>query len=83
MEKEIKIQANSVLEARPLAELVGIANKFASRIMIRMDGKTVNAKSIMGVMGLGMDIGKEIVVEAVGVDEEEAIKTIEEFLTKQ
>lgn len=82
MKKEIKIQADSVLEARPLAELVGLANTFASKIMIEMDEKTVNAKSIMGVMGLGMDIGKLVTVEAVGADEDEAMKCIEEFLTK-
>ncbi len=72
-----------MLEARKLAELVGVANKFASRIMIQMDGKTVNAKSIMGVMGLGMDVGKQIEAEAIGADEEEALNTIEEFLTEQ
>ncbi len=82
MKKEIKIQADSVLEARPLAELVGLANTFASKIMIEMDEKTVNAKSIMGVMGLGMDIGKLVTVEAIGADEDEAMKCIEEFLTK-
>ena len=83
MRKLIRIQATSVLEARKLAELVGVANKFASRIMIQMDGKTVNAKSIMGVMGLGMDVGKQIEAEAIGAAEEEALNTIEEFLTEQ
>lgn len=82
MKKEITVQVTSVLEARALAELVAKANLFSSKIMLHMDERSVNAKSIMGIMGLGMDMGRKIVIDAEGEDEAEAIKALEEFLTK-
>ena len=47
-----------------------------------MDQRCINVKSIMGVMGLGLDVGKLAVVEANGEDEADAIVAIEQFLTK-
>ena len=82
MSKEIVINTTSIYEARALAELVGIANAYASSIIIVMENRRINAKSIMGVMGIGLDQGKSIVVEADGKDEEEAIAALEAFLTK-
>lgn len=81
MEKQVIVRTPSVLEPRPLAEFVGIANGFQSKTIIQMDGKHINAKSIMGVLGLGMDIGKEIVISADGEDAEEAIAALAAFLT--
>ena len=82
MRKEMIVKTTSVYEARSLAELVGLAGSFSSRIMLVMENRTINAKSIMGVMGLGLDVDKTITIEAEGNDEAEAIRTIEEFLTK-
>ena len=80
MTKTINVQATKVFEARPLAELVAKANEFSSKIMISMDNKTVNAKSIMGVMGLGIEVGKDLLIEAEGNDAEEAIEAMAKFL---
>lgn len=82
MKKEITVKTSSVYDARALAELVGVANEFSSRIIINMENRCVNVKSIMGVMGLGLDVDKVITVEAEGEDEEAAIAAIVEFLTK-
>ena len=82
MKKEITVKTSSVYEARSLAELVGLANSFSSRIMLVMDNRHINAKSIMGVMGLGLDVGKVITIEAEGNDEADAVCAIEGFLTK-
>lgn len=82
MRKEITVKTTLVYEARPLAEMVGIANNFSSKIMLVMDNRQINAKSIMGVMGLGLDVGKTIIIEAEGNDEAEAIKALEEFLCR-
>lgn len=82
MKKEITVKTSSVYDARALAELVGVANEFSSRIIINMENRCVNVKSIMGVMGLGLDVDKVITVEAEGEDEEEAVTAVEEFLTK-
>ena len=76
------MNSNLVFEARPLAELVALAGNYSGKITITMDDKTINAKSIMGVMGLGLAMGKKIVVEADGEDAKEAIEAIEKFLSK-
>ena len=82
MKKEITVKTSAVYDARELAHLVGKANEFTSKIMMDMESRYVNAKSIMGIMGLGLDVGKVVTVEAVGEDEEMAIAAIEEFLAK-
>lgn len=82
MKKEVKVSTAAVYDARSLAELVGVANEFASNITIDMNQRCINVKSIMGVMGLGLDVGKVVVVEANGEDEAEAVVAIEQFLTK-
>lgn len=82
MKKEVTVNTASVYDARALAELVGLANDYASKITIDMNQRCINVKSIMGVMGLGLDVGKVVTVEAEGEDEAAAIAAIEQFLTK-
>lgn len=82
MKREITVNTTSVYDARALAQLVGLANDYSSKITIDMNGRCINVKSIMGVMGLGLDVGKTVVVEAEGEDDVAAISAIEEFLTK-
>ena len=79
--KKMKIQIKSGLEARPIAILVQVASKFTSSIYVECGDKKVNAKSIMGMMALGLDSGEEVVVSADGEDEENAMQDIEEFLS--
>ncbi|MDO4512722.1 MAG: HPr family phosphocarrier protein [Lachnospiraceae bacterium] len=79
--KAMKIQLDGGLEARPVAMLVQIASQYDSTIYIEAEGKKVNAKSIMGMMSLGMDSGEEVVVTAEGSDEENAVIGIENFLS--
>ncbi len=81
MKKEITVKSASVYDARALAELVGVANEFTSQIMVEMGSRRINLKSIMGVMGLGLDVDKVITIEAEGSDEETAIAAVVEFLT--
>ena len=81
MKKVITVNTTSVYEARALAELVGLANEYSSSIAISMDNRKINAKSIMGVMGLGLDKGKVIEIEANGDDETQAVAALEGFLT--
>lgn len=68
------------LHARPATVLVQAANKFKSEIKLEKDGNEVSAKSILGVLSLGAEKGTVVVVTANGVDEEEALKTIEELV---
>lgn len=71
------------LHARPATVAVNAASKFKSEIKITYKGRSVNMKSIMGVMSQGIPTQSEITISAEGVDEEEAITTIEEVLRAQ
>ncbi|MCD7745712.1 MAG: HPr family phosphocarrier protein [Lachnospiraceae bacterium] len=82
MKKEITIQIPTGLEARPVAMLVQVASQYESEIHLESDGRTVNAKSIMGMMTLGLDTGEKVTVTADGVDEQEAVQNIEEYLSR-
>ena len=81
--KKIKIQIQSGLEARPVAVLVQVASQYSSSIYVEVEDKKVNAKSIMGMMTLGLDVGEEITLSANGEDEEDAMKSIENYLSNQ
>lgn len=81
MKKRIKINLNTGLEARPVAQLVQLANEYKCEIHVEVDEKRVNAKSIMGMMTLGLDAGEELTVSANGEDEEEAMRSMETFLS--
>lgn len=81
--RDMTIKLASGLEARPVAMLVQVASQYESSIYIETDNKRVNAKSIMGMMSLGVDAGTVISVVADGSDEEEALDSIEKYLTGQ
>ena len=75
--KDIVINIPSGLEARPVALLVQVASRFESKITIESGDKTVNAKSIMGMMTLGLAAGENVTVNAEGEDEAAAIAEID------
>ncbi|GIO23921.1 HPr family phosphocarrier protein [Oceanobacillus sp. J11TS1] len=77
VEKTVKIELDSGLQARPAAYFVQEANRFNSHIFLENDHKKVNAKSIMGLMSLALTKGEEIKLIIEGEDEEEAM----EYLT--
>lgn len=81
IKKPIIINLATGLEARPVAQLVQVASQFDSDIYVEVGKKKVNAKSIMGMMTLGLDAGEEIVVSTNGEDEEAAMTSIEKYLS--
>ena len=80
LRKEFKVKNKVGLHARPAAVFVQTANKFKSNIFVEKDGKSVSAKSILGVLSLGAEKGVKISVEIEGSDEEEAINAISELI---
>lgn len=80
IKKPITIRLSSGLEARPVAMLVQVASQYESEIYVESGRKKVNAKSIMGMMTLGMGAGEDITVSADGGDEQEALDNIEKYL---
>lgn len=67
------------IHARPAGLLVKEAAGFSSNITLVKDGKEVDAKRILGVMGLGVKKGAEVTVRADGADEDAAITALESF----
>lgn len=78
--KNVQVKLSQKDGATPAAMVVQVASRYESRIYIVQDSKKINAKSIMGMMSLGFVPGAELVIEADGVDENEAAGAIEEFL---
>ena len=83
IKQEITIQIPDGLEARPVALLVQVESQYGSEIYVESDNKKVNAKSIMGMMTLGLYAGETVTVSANGEDEEEALANIEKFLSSK
>lgn len=82
LRKTITIELETGLEARPVAMLVQVASQYDSNIYVECDSKRVNAKSIMGMMTLGLAPGEQVTVTADGADEEMAVCGIEKYLTE-
>lgn len=80
MEKQFKITDPAGIHARPASILVQGISMFQSTIELTYRNRTVNLKSIMGVMSLGIPNGSIIVVRAKGTDEKEALDKIEELM---
>lgn len=80
LKKTMTIGLSSGLEARPVAMLVQIASQYESMIYVENQNARVNAKSIMGMMTLGMGAGEEITISADGADESAAMDEIERYL---
>jgi len=81
--KRITIKIPTGLEARPVALLVQVASQYDSNIYVEIQEKKVNAKSIMGMMSLGIVEGEEVTITASGPDEAKAIENMEKYLTSE
>jgi catabolite repression HPr-like protein len=79
--RDILVNLEHGLEARPIALLVQEASKYDSKIYIQSKDRRVNAKSIMGMMSLVLTSGSRVTVSAEGEDESEAVTAMEKFLT--
>jgi len=76
------IQNETGLHARPAAVLMRLAKKFQSQIQLEKNGRSCNAKSIMGILSMGVGKEDELVITADGTDEIQAIEAIKELFDK-
>lgn len=84
MEKrDFHIIAETGIHARPATLLVQTASKFSSDINLEYKGRSVNLKSIMGVMSLGVGQGADVSISINGPDEAEAMEGIVATLKKE
>ncbi len=79
IEKQVAVEVKDD-SARSAAKLVQIASQYKSKVNILQENKTVNAKSIMGMMTLGPISGRSIGIMVEGEDENDAINSIENYL---
>ena len=78
--KEIKISNAIGLHARPATFFIQKANSYASSIWVEKDDRKVNAKSLLGVLSLGVAKGMTIKLTADGADEANAIEGLAELI---
>jgi phosphocarrier protein HPr len=83
VEREFDILNRLGLHARAAAQLVRLANGFASEIHVVKDGMEVNGKSIMGVLMLAAPKDTKILIRAIGPDAEEAVAAIGELIARK
>ncbi|GGE36594.1 HPr-like protein Crh [Pullulanibacillus camelliae] len=82
VQENVVVQLKSGLQARPAALFVQEANHYSSKIEIQKSNKKVNAKSIMGMMSIAIRPGEEITLIVSGPDENEALKAMKAFVSK-
>ena len=80
LNKEITIINKLGLHARAAAKFVSLASGFESEIVLRRNGKSVNGKSIMGVMMLAAGCGSTVELSADGKDEMQALTALEALI---
>lgn len=80
LSKTIVVQNQVGLHARPATFFIQKSNEFKSSIWIVKEERKVNAKSLLGVLSLGITKGTEIEIIADGVDEEEAVNALETLI---
>ena len=78
--KEVTVQNQVGLHARPATFFIQKANEYKSSIWISRDERKVNAKSLLGVLSLGITKGVAISIIAEGIDEQEAAEGLVELI---
>ena len=74
------IENKTGIHARPASQFVQKASSFKSKIQIKAKGKTVDAKSILMIMSMGLVKGTEITIAADGPDEADAVAALKQMV---
>ncbi len=80
VKKEISVKNKTGLHARPASEFVKKASSFKSSIFIEFKERSINAKSIVGILSAGIGYGSQLVLTAEGEDAEEAIRVLAQLI---
>ena len=81
--KSMAIKIPAGLDPSTIAMFIQIASQYDSKIYVEVEEKKVNAKSIMGMMSLGLPAGSDLTMIADGEDEANAIAHIEKYLNNE
>jgi phosphocarrier protein len=79
----LTIENKTGIHARPASIFVQTASKFKSKVQIQAKGKTVDAKSILMIMSMGLVKGTEITIIADGPDEADAVKALQDLVASK
>ena len=82
-EATMMIENKTGIHARPASIFVQTATKFKSKVQIKAKGKTVDAKSILMIMSMGLVKGTEISITADGPDEADAVKSLKDLVASK
>ena len=80
--KEVMVRCESGLHNRQATYFVQKANEFESSIWVESDNRKMNAKSLLGIMSLGIITGATVTLSAMGSDAETAVNALEELLQR-
>ena len=80
--KEILVTCQSGLHNKQATYFVQKANEFDSMVYLEADNRRMNAKSLLGIMSLGILSGTTVTLSATGSDAEAAVNALEELLLK-
>jgi phosphocarrier protein HPr len=80
VEKDVTVKNRAGIHARPAGMIVTLANKYSSQIFIEKDNDKINAKSIMGLITLGVLCNTVIKVSAQGPDEQAAVDALAKLI---
>ena len=81
--KDVKVENQVGLHARPATFFIQKANEYKSSIWVEKEERRVNAKSLLGVLSLGIVQGTAITLIADGVDEKEAVDALVDLIENQ
>ncbi len=82
LEKEIVVRCQSGLYNKQATYFVQKANEFDSDISLEIGNRRMNAKSLLGIMSLGVASGTSVILKISGTDEEAAAEALEKLLQK-
>jgi phosphocarrier protein len=80
--KEVVVRCESGLHNRQATYFVQKANEFTCSIWLESENRKMNAKSLLGIMSLGIVTGASVTLSAVGADAEDAINALEALLQR-
>ncbi len=82
MDREVTVRCESGLHNRQATYFVQRANEFSCSIRIESGSRKMNAKSLLGIMSLGIVTGETVILSAEGPDAEAALNALEELLLR-
>lgn len=80
--KEVVVRCESGLHNKQATYFVQKANEYESSIWLESGNRKMNAKSLLGIMSLGIVSGSTVILSAVGSDEETAVAALEALLQR-